>query len=336
MSEYVIMPKSHWQNACNAVRDGSGTTDLILSGDMATKIRSIAKGGITAGIIFDALDNDGYGVVKATVIGTKVPVYAFFANDYLTDVSMPDVDAIGSSAFNDCSMLTNADLPDAITLIGNQAFYRCDSLSLEKLPASLKTIGRSAFSVCTSLQLSELPEGLIAIEDEAFYYCTGYGMKIKEIPASVTTIGKNAFGDCHWMKELTFKGTPNSIASTAFSNCYDLTVINVPWAEGEVANAPWGATNATINYNYGKAARLISFTIDGTEYQAEEGMTWRDWVDSSYNTCACYIDEKWDLVAIPDEGSYMVVAIYEEEDEMEYTVSPDATIHAGNKYVLTA
>jgi hypothetical protein len=24
----------------------------------------------------------------------------------------------------------------------------------------------------------------------------------------------------------------------------------VPWAEGAVANAPWGATNATINYNY--------------------------------------------------------------------------------------
>lgn len=24
----------------------------------------------------------------------------------------------------------------------------------------------------------------------------------------------------------------------------------VPWAEGAVTNAPWGATNATINYNY--------------------------------------------------------------------------------------
>ena len=43
-----------------------------------------------------------------------------------------------------------------------------------------------------------------------------------------------------------------TIASTTFTSCANLTTINVPWAEaeGEVANAPWGATNATINYNY--------------------------------------------------------------------------------------
>jgi hypothetical protein len=29
---------------------------------------------------------------------------------------------------------------------------------------------------------------------------------------------------------------------------------------------------------------LISFTIDGTSYQAEKGMTWAEWCDSSYNT----------------------------------------------------
>ena len=31
-------------------------------------------------------------------------------------------------------------------------------------------------------------------------------------------------------------------------------------------------------------ATLISFTIAGTSYQAEEGMTWAQWVNSSYNT----------------------------------------------------
>ena len=28
---------------------------------------------------------------------------------------------------------------------------------------------------------------------------------------------------------------------------------------------------------------IITFTIDGTEYQAEERMTWGEWVDSEYN-----------------------------------------------------
>lgn len=29
---------------------------------------------------------------------------------------------------------------------------------------------------------------------------------------------------------------------------------------------------------------MISFKINGLEYQAEEGMTWEQWVDSQYNT----------------------------------------------------
>lgn len=34
----------------------------------------------------------------------------------------------------------------------------------------------------------------------------------------------------------------------------------------------------------GQDATLISFTIAGTSYQAEDGMTWSEWVASSYNT----------------------------------------------------
>lgn len=30
--------------------------------------------------------------------------------------------------------------------------------------------------------------------------------------------------------------------------------------------------------------QLITFTIAGTQYQAEEGMTWEQWCNSAYNT----------------------------------------------------
>lgn len=49
--------------------------------------------------------------------------------------------------------------------------------------------------------------------------------------------------------EITFTSKPTRMDSNAFQTSKSIT-INVPWAEGEVANAPWGATNATINYNY--------------------------------------------------------------------------------------
>lgn len=35
--------------------------------------------------------------------------------------------------------------------------------------------------------------------------------------------------------------------------------------------------------------KLISFTVEDTTYQAEEGMTWFEWVNSNYNTNGYYI-----------------------------------------------
>ena len=93
------------------------------------------------------------------------------------------------------------------------------------LPSDLTKIGNYAFDGCTNLALTSLPSGVIRIESYAFSVCTG-------------------------LTSMTFQGKPTTIASSAFGNCLNLTTINVPWAEGAVTGAPWGATNATINYNY--------------------------------------------------------------------------------------
>ena len=49
--------------------------------------------------------------------------------------------------------------------------------------------------------------------------------------------------------QIIINSTPSKIESNAFRRADALTDIYVPWSEGEVANAPWGATNATIHYN---------------------------------------------------------------------------------------
>ena len=49
-------------------------------------------------------------------------------------------------------------------------------------------------------------------------------------------------------------------------------------------------TNGDIYLVEGGGAALINFTINGTAYQAEEGMTWQEWVNSSYNTYGCTIE----------------------------------------------
>ena len=86
------------------------------------------------------------------------------------------------------------------------------------------------------------------VRNYAFYQCAS--LASVTIPDSVTSIEYRVFYSCSSLTSVTFNGTPRSITSEAFGNCPNLTTINVPWAEGEVANAPWEATNATINYNY--------------------------------------------------------------------------------------
>lgn len=45
-----------------------------------------------------------------------------------------------------------------------------------------------------------------------------------------------------------------------------------------------GDIQSALDAILGSGVTLITFTIEGTSYQAEEGMTWQQWVDSSYNT----------------------------------------------------
>ena len=110
------------------------------------------------------------------------------------------------------------------------------------------TIRPYAFQGCTSLALTSLPSGITSIGINAFSGCTN--LALISLPSSITSIEDKAFQNCKGLTSITFQGKPNLIHSGAFNSCTNLKTINVPWASGEVANAPWGATNATINYNY--------------------------------------------------------------------------------------
>ena len=90
--------------------------------------------------------------------------------------------------------------------------------------------------------------GYETIRDYAFYGCTS--LALTSLPSGIISIGDNAFRGCTSLVSLTFEGTPDHIEGSAFDKCNNLTTINVPWAKGAVANAPWGATNATINYGH--------------------------------------------------------------------------------------
>ena len=140
------------------------------------------------------------------------------------------------------------ELPEGLTRIGDNAFYKNTAITFTSLPDGVTSIGKNAFSGCKKLALTYLPDGVTTIELGAFSECAA--MPLTYMPANLKTADMNAFYGCLAITNITFKGKPDTIQKSAFNGCANLLTINVPWAEGEVANAPWGATNATINYNY--------------------------------------------------------------------------------------
>ena len=162
---------------------------------------------------------------------------------------LPDgVKTIGMYAFIKNKAMKLTHLPSSVTGIKVEAFSGCSELALTELPNGVTYINESAFANCGKITLAALPENLESIGNKAFFNCKL--ITIDTIPASVKTIGSSAFQSCIGMRSLTFKGTPTTLDKNALYGCSNILTINVPWAEGEVANAPWGATNATINYNY--------------------------------------------------------------------------------------
>lgn len=92
-------------------------------------------------------------------------------------------------------------------------------------------------------------ENITTFGNSCFYECSNY-TKDLIFNQDLVSIGMNSFARCS-SKIVKFqnKDTLPTIANNAFANCKELTNIYCPWAEGEVANAPWGATKATIHYN---------------------------------------------------------------------------------------
>ena len=201
--------------------------DTLLSENIK---KDVVIGGVTGTL-------EGGGSFKAVIERTAV------------SPTLPgDLTTIGYSAFNNCPNLALTSLPSGVTSISDYAFNNCPNLALTSLPSGMTNIGSYAFQSCPKLALTSLPSGITRIGYYAFNGCRN--LAITRLPPGITNIGFGVFANCTGLTSITFEGNPKTIHSSAFNGCSNLTTIYVPWSQGQVANAPWGASNATIVYDY--------------------------------------------------------------------------------------
>ena len=220
--------------------------------------------------------------------------FAFTSCTKLTSANFPSCIVIQYKAFTDCSKLTMANFPSCM-YIEEYAFAYCYSLTTINFP-SCTHIYSYAFVNCSNLTKVNFPIAQL-IDEYAFGYCS----KLEAVKfAACSVISALTFRTCYRLSSLTLDGSSvcqlrgsNAFSSTPFAGYKSYfsgtPVIYVPSSQLTTYKT---ATNWTYFSQYMQAipedsgssnATIINFTIEGKSYQAEEGMTWTQWVNSEYN-----------------------------------------------------
>ena len=204
------------------------------------------------------------------------------------------------SMFYGCTSLTTAPELPATTIAAScyhSMFYGCTSLTTAPSILPATTLGYMCYSDmfygCTSLTTApELPATTLAgyCYRSMFYNCTSL-TTAPELHATklASCCYRYMFNGCRKLNYI-------KMLATDISTSYCLSA----WVSGVSSTGTFvkhpnmtslpsgnsGIPSGWTVYNDGEApgGNLITFTIDETEYQAEEGMTWGEWVDSEYNT----------------------------------------------------
>lgn len=128
---------------------------------------------------------------------------------------------IDNYMFNECSQLTDFEIPGSVKKIGYAAFYNT-ALKEAVIPASVTEIDDWAFGECQNLEKAVLPDGLKSIGEAAFYECPE--LTDSNIPDSVTTLGGYAFSCCPKLKDMTIPDTIDNFGECVFEDTPGVTI----------------------------------------------------------------------------------------------------------------
>ena len=181
---------------------------------------------LTSIIIPDSVTSIGEGAFSRCSALTTIEVGAGNLNYTDVDGVLFNTDKTLLHTYPADKTGANYTIPDSVTSIGTSAFRECTSLTNITIPDSVTSIGYAAFRYCTNLNSITIPEGVTSIGDWAFDDC--YALRTVTIPDSVTSIGDGVFDECTRLNSITIGNGVTSIGDWAFYCCNDLTSIIIP------------------------------------------------------------------------------------------------------------
>ena len=145
-----------------------------------------------------------YDVAVTDVI---VPSGCFFTCDSTSLESAYLVEGrkrVNMDMFNNCTHLSDVNIPYGVTSIEYKAFACCFNLSYVELPGSVNCIESYAF-LASGIRSINIPDGVTEIEYATFRSCSN--LNCVQLPSSMHKIEETAFQNCDSLSDVFFDGS---------------------------------------------------------------------------------------------------------------------------------
>lgn len=280
---------------------------------------------------------------------------AFYRCYGLTNLDLTNVTSMGSSAFAECTGLTSVVIPDGLTTVPSYAFRDCNHLATVTLGASLTILYYDAFNNCpvTAIYVNAPAPPSRDGSNNPFYYS---GSRFAAATLYVPQYAMVSYKlHEYWSQYKVIEANPNRVERLSLASDLVLT------SNARIPDTPdvTIAYNGHLTVNGDNAQPIGAFVINNQNDATASGVliSHCENITSTSTAVRYYLgyssNPYWYYLCLPFDvrveditntaNAAIVIREYDAAGRADHgpsgnwvDVAPDATLHAGHGYIMTA